>query len=154
MKYTRFISLFSTILLLSSCTEWKDVTITKIDQMRVAKMDKDGLDAEIDVTINNPNKMGFTIFKSNVDVKMNDVSVGVAKLKKRIHVKANAEAKYTFLISSKFDDLLSSGGIFGLISSVMSKSANVTLKGDLKVGKIFYRKNFPIDNKQRIPLLK
>ncbi|MCC6690979.1 MAG: LEA type 2 family protein [Bacteroidia bacterium] len=145
---------FAVTLLFTSCGEWKDVKITKVNRMRVAKLDKNGIDAEIDVTINNPNKIGFTIFKSKVDVKMNDVSVGTARLKKKIKVKADEEAAYTFVIHGKFDNIIANGGVLNILSSLMSNSASVNLKGNVWVGKLFPVKKFPIDNKQRIPLIR
>lgn len=153
MKHIAILFLTCT-LLFTSCTEWKDVSISKIEQMRIAKLDKDGINAEIDVRINNPNKIGFTIFRSKVDVKMNDVSVGKAHLKKKIRVKADADETYTFVISGKFNDIMANGGVLNVLSSLMSKSANVGLKGNVRVGKFFPVKKFPIDNKQRIPLFK
>ena len=144
---------FSTFLF-SSCGEFKEIKVTNIEKARIINIDKDGLEAEIDVKIDNPNKIAFNIYKSNIDVKMNDNSIGVAHLKKKVRIKANAEDTYTFVVASKFDKLLSGGGALGLLSLATSKTANITLKGDIKAGKLFYRKKFPIDNKQRVPLFK
>ena len=117
-------------------------------------MDKDGIEAEIDVRINNPNKIGFKIYRSNVDVMMNDNSLGKGRLKKKIRIKPNTEETYTFVVAGKFDDLLSGGGLSGLLSMATSKTANISIKGNIKAGKFFYKKKFPIDNKQRVPLFK
>lgn len=145
---------FSLLFLASSCTEWKDVKITKIENARIIKMDKEGVVAEIDVRVNNPNKIGFKIYKSNLDVLLNSNSVGKAKIKHKIKIKANAEETYTLAISGKVDNLLSGGGLLGLIATAASGSATINIKGTIKAGKFFYKKNFPIDNKQRVPLLK
>lgn len=138
----------------ASCGEYKEVTITKIGQARIAKMDASGVEAEIDVKINNPNKIGFKIFKSDVDVSLNGSPMGKAHLKKKIKIKANTEDTYTFIVVGKFDNLLSGGGLGGIISMATSKSANITLKGTISAGKFLYRKKFPIDRTQKVPLSK
>lgn len=151
--YYKFITVI-VLALLTSCTEWKDVKVSKIEQTRISKMDKDGIEAEIDVRINNPNKIGFKIYRSNVDVLMNDNSLGKGRLKKKIRIKPNTEETYTFVVAGKFDNLLSGSGLSGLLSMATSKTANISIKGNIKAGKFFYKKKFPIDNKQRVPLFK
>lgn len=151
--YFKFITVI-VLALLTSCTEWKDVKVSKIEQTRISKMDKDGIEAEIDVRINNPNKIGFKIYRSNVDVLMNDNSLGKGRLKKKIRIKPNTEETYTFVVAGKFDNLLSGSGLSGLLSMATSKTANISIKGNIKAGKFFYKKKFPIDNKQRVPLFK
>lgn len=151
--YFKFITVI-VLALLTSCTEWKDVKVSKIEQTRISKMDKDGIEAEIDVRINNPNKIGFKIYRSNVDVMMNDNSLGKGRLKKKIRIKPNTEETYTFVVAGKFDNLLSGSGLSGLLSMATSKTANISIKGNIKAGKFFYKKKFPIDNKQRVPLFK
>jgi len=152
MRYLFALLIF--VIFASSCGEWKDVQVTQIGQARIAKLDKDGIEAEIDVKINNPNKIGFAIFKSNVDVKMNGIAVGAAHLKKKVRIKANSEDTYTLVVAGSFDKLLSGGNIFGLISMSMSRVMDINLKGDIKAGKFFYKKRFPIDKTQRVPLQK
>ena len=126
----------------------------RIEQTRVAKLDKDGIVAEIDVRINNPNKTAFKVYKSTVEMSMNDVLIGKAHLKKKVTIKANTEGVYTFTVQSDLKNLASGGGLFGLLSYVMTNKADISLKGDVKVGKFFYRKAFPIDKRQHVPLIK
>ncbi len=149
-----YASVFSLLFLVTSCTEWKDVKITKIENARIIKMDKNDLVAEIDVRVNNPNKVGFKIYKSDLDVLLNNSAVGKAKIKHKVKIKANAEETYTLAIAGKVDNLLSGGGLLGLIATAASGSATINIKGTIKAGKFFYKKKFPIDNKQRVPLLK
>lgn len=153
-SFLLYFGLFALLFFATSCTEWKDVTITKIENARIIKMDKDGLIAEIDVRINNPNKIGFKIYKSDLDVLLNNNSVGKAKIKHKIKIKAHAEETYTLAIAGKVDNLLSGGGLLGLIATAASGNATINIKGSIKAGKFFYKKKFPIDNKQRVPLLK
>jgi len=124
-----------------------------MEQARVIKMDKGEMDAEIDVKINNPNHFGFTIYKSELLVKLNSNSVGKAHLKKNIHISANSEQTYTFKINGKTDNLFS-GGLMGLISIATSKNANIELSGNIYAGKFFYRKKIPIESTQRVPVFK
>jgi LEA14-like dessication related protein len=143
------------VFLFSSCMGWKDIDISKIEQVRLVKMDNDGIDAAIDVKINNPNNFGFTVYKSDLQVKLNNNVIGKARLTKNIRIKANSEQTYTFTVKGKLDNLLSgSGGLFGLIAIAASKSATIGLNGNIKAGRFFYKKDIPIDRKQNVPLIK
>jgi hypothetical protein len=71
-----------------------------------------------------------------------------AKLKKRVHIDGNSEKDYAFNLKSSFKDmnmmdvmkLAGSGGLHG----------NVTVKGDLKAGKFYLKKKFPVNEKHSV----
>lgn len=140
-------------LLTTSCGPWKEISVSTIEGVRLGKMDKDGIEAEIDVKINNPNNTSFTIYNSALEVKINDVSVGHPHLKKNVKIKANSNETYTFAVSGKVEKIFSGGGgLFGLLAIAMNKSVNIKIKGDIKAGKFYYKRKFPIDDNQKVPL--
>ena len=152
--------LFNNLLLISlitffvSCGPYQDISISKIENTRVTKMDGKVIEAEIDVKINNPNKTGFTIFKSDADVTLNGTPAGKAKLKSKVRIKAKSEETYTFGVTSSLSELTGGDGIASLIGLAFSKSIIIGVKGNIKAGKFFYKKKFPIDVKQKVPLQK
>ncbi len=140
-------------LVITSCGPWKEISVSTIEGVRLGKMDKDGIEAEIDVKINNPNNTGFTIYNSELEVKMNDVSLGRPHLKKKVKIKANSNETYTFAVSGKVEKIFSGGGgLFGLLAIAMNKSVNIKIKGDIKAGKFYYKRKFPIDDNQKVQL--
>src|ERR1017187_2748797 len=104
------------VVLLSACSNWKELSVSNIEALRMGKMDKDGMEAEIDVKINNPNNTSFTVYSSTLEIKMNNVSVGHPHLKRKVKIKAHSNETYTFAVSGKMENLLGGGGIFGLLS--------------------------------------
>src|ERR1035437_3601999 len=113
------IMILCAVVLLSACSNWQEISVSNIEALRMGKMDKDGMEAEIDVKINNPNNTSFTVYGSTLEIKMNNVSVGHPRLKKRVKIKANSNETYTFAVSGKVENLLGGGGILGLLAIAM-----------------------------------
>jgi LEA14-like dessication related protein len=152
MKRTiRFSTLIFSLLFISSCDEYKDVTISGVENVKVVKLDKTGIELELSVRVKNPNSMGFTIYKPDMDAIINDVPVGKLKVSRKIHVKANSEDLHTFTVSTDFSKLSMSDAA-KMLSLLYSKNATLAVKGTIKVGNLFYRKTFPVERKQKIQL--
>jgi len=150
MKY--FLSsflFFTSLFFISSCDEYKDVTITGVENVKLIKLDQTGIELELSVRIKNPNTIGFTIYKPNLDAMINGVAVGKLKVSKRIHVKANSEDLHTFTVSTDFSKL-SMEDAGKMLSLALSKSGNLSVKGKVKVGNLFYRKTFDVERTQKI----
>lgn len=146
--YTLCLSL---ILLLGSCGEWKDISISRVDHFNIQKMSLQEIDGELMLTIKNPNKMGFSIYRSEFDIFYGGVKLGTAKLHKRVHIGANTEKTYTFKLKSKPENL-NLTDILKLL--VNASSGKIQITGNLKAGKLFIRKAFPVDYSERIQLQK
>lgn len=136
-------------LLLGSCKNFKEVQCTGVQGFQVNRIDTKGLDADIMLQIKNPNNTGFSIYRSEFDVIFNGINLGKAKLTKRVHINANAEKTYPFNLKSDFKNI-NLADIMKLINGVSGRGM-VEVKGDLKAGKLFIRKKFPVNIKERIP---
>ena len=88
--------------------------------------------------------MSVIVFPSEFDGTVNGISVGKIKLDKRVKIKRNSDEVESFHINSDFSKL----GFLD-ITSIMpilnSGSAKLTLKGNLRAGKWFYRKKIPVE---------
>ncbi|MCD6068337.1 MAG: hypothetical protein K0S33_3163 [Bacteroidetes bacterium] len=133
--------------LLSSCVkDFKDITISNIDKFKVKQLTREGIEAEVKVTINNPNAIGFTVFRSKCDVYYGGAYLGKAKLSKKVKVAPNSNVEHTFLLSGKFKEMS-----FGDLGTLLSgRGQNLELKGYLKAGKFYYKKRFPVDRKEKL----
>ena len=147
-------SLFSTIILFciiffSSCKDFKEAQCTGVKGFKINKISPQGMDADILLGIKNPNKMGFSVYRSEFDVIYSGIHLGKAKLSKRVPIAANTEKTYSFNLKSDFKDanpmdiikLLGGGG----------KSV-IEVTGDLKAGKFYLKKRFPVKIKQRVDM--
>jgi LEA14-like dessication related protein len=105
---------------------------------------------EVSLRIKNPNRIGFNIYRSsNLDAELNGMSIGKLKINKRIHIGANSDDAHTFIISSDLSRMTLADIPKILVISKM-KNANLNIKGELKVGKFFYKKTFQVDRTEKI----
>ncbi len=138
-------------LVLSSCGDFQDVTFEGIENVKVNKISQQGIDVDITAKIKNPNKVAFTIYKSDLDATLSNMNVGKAILTNNVKIKANSSQAYTFNIKSDFSKL-SMAELPNLLSIATSRSIKVGLKGNLRVGKLFVKKNYPVDMVKSVPM--
>jgi LEA14-like dessication related protein len=150
MKKNFFLFIFC-LFLLSSCGDFQDVTFSGIENVKIVKFSQQGVEVDITAKINNPNKIAFHIYPSDMDATINGINAGKARLTNNIRIKPHSERPYTFNIKSDFSSL-NMMELPKLMAAVMNKNAKVGLKGDLKVGKLFMKKRFPVDMSRSIPM--
>ncbi|MBK7182634.1 MAG: LEA type 2 family protein [Bacteroidetes bacterium] len=138
-------------LVLSSCGDFQDVTFEGIENVKVNKISQQGIDVDITAKIKNPNKVAFTIYKSDLDATLSNMNVGKAILTNNVKIKANSSQAYAFNIKSDFSKL-SMAELPNLLSIATSRSIKVGLKGNLRVGKLFVKKNYPVDMVKSVPM--
>jgi len=151
MKKFFLIPIFFTLFIFSSCGDFQDVSFEGIENVKVNKLSQQGLDVDITAKIKNPNKVAFTIYKSDLDATFSNMNVGKATLTNNVKIKANTTQAYTFNIKSDFSKL-SMAELPNLLSIATSRSIKVGLKGNLRVGKMFVKKNYPVDMTKSVPL--
>lgn len=137
------------ILFIVSCKEFKEAQVTGVKGFQMKKMNTEGIEAVIQLEIKNPNNIGFSIYPSAFDVEFSGIKLGQAKLSKRVHIGPNCEKTYDFQLKSSFKDL-SIMDLTGLLSS--NKLGFISVKGDLKAGKFYFKKRFPVNVKEKINL--
>lgn len=136
-----------------SCMEIQPVTIGGVENPKLKKLSREGIEADFDMRIKNPNNMRITVFPSQFEATINDISVGKVKLTKKVRIKANSDEKETFHIKADFSKL-GIGDITKVMPIVSSGKASIYLKGNVRAGKWFYKKRFPVDMKKTISLSK
>ena len=141
----KLLLLFVTIVLFTSCKDFKEISISSINNFKVNKMDLKSIEGEINVTISNPNNTSFKVYKSKANVLIGGTKIGVARIKKKVKIAANSSVDYTFVLQGDLK-----GINFGSIANIMSGRPAVEVNGYLKAGKWFYKKKFPIEQKQKI----
>lgn len=134
-----------------SCAEIKPATIGGVENPKVNNFSTAGVDFTFDMRINNPNSIGVTVFPSSFDATVNGIEIGQVKLGKKVRIKANSDNTSQFHIKSDFTKV-ALADIARIMAMASSKSATVTLKGNVKVGKWYYKKKFPIEYKKSINL--
>lgn len=141
--------ILSFVFFFTSCKDFKEAQCTGVKGFNINKISPQGMDADILLGIKNPNKMGFSIYRSEFDVIYSGVHLGKAKLSKRVRIDGNTEKTYSFNLKSNFKDanpmdimkLMSGGG-----------RSIIEVMGDLKAGKFYLKKRFPVKIKQKVDM--
>ncbi len=143
----KIIYFFFSVLIFTACKDFKEAQCTGVTGFKINKVDMNGIDADIILGIKNPNAIGFSIYPSEFDVKIAGIGLGKAKLKKRVHIDGNTEKDYTFNLKSSFKDM-NMLDVMKLVNS--GASGMIQVKGDLKAGKFYLKKKFPVDEKRSL----
>jgi len=146
--------LFSSLLLcfiifFSSCKDFKEAQCTGVKGFKINKISAQGMDADILLGIKNPNKMSFSVYRSEFDVVYSGIHLGKAKLTKRVRIAGNTEKTYSFNLKSNFKDA-NPMDIVKLMGGGAKSVIEVT--GDLKAGKFYLKKRFPVKIKQKVDM--
>lgn len=136
-----------------SCAEIKPATIGGVENPKVNNLSTAGADFTFDMRIKNPNNMGVTVFPSSFDANVNGIDIGQVKMDKKVRIKANSDNTSGFHVKTDFSKL-GMKDLANVIGLVASKNATVTLKGEVRVGKWYYKKRFPVEFKKTINLSK
>ena len=139
--------LFFLLGIISSCKDFKEAEVTGVKGFKIKKMNTEGIDADVILGVKNPNSIGFSIYPSEFDITFSGVNLGKAKLKKRVHIDANCEKPYVFELKSTFKDI-NLLDLTKLLSG--SKLGQMEVKGELKAGKFWLKKSFPVNHTEKI----
>ena len=134
-----------------SCADFKEVTFSGVDHVSLTNLSQNGVEALVTVRIKNPNNFSFTVYNSEMDVTISGINAGKAYITDNVKIKANCEEKYTFKVKSNFSGL-SLADLPKLIAMGMSKTVKIGLKGNLKGGKFLFKRSYPIDLQESVPL--
>jgi LEA14-like dessication related protein len=138
-----------TSLFLLSCKGYKEITVTNVDSFYLNKITTEQIEAEVNVKINNPNTMGFSIYPSECDIVFSGIRLGKAKLDKRVHIDGKTEKIYTFKLNSKIADL---NPLDALRLLNVEKLGNIEVKGELKAGKFYLKKKIPVNYTDKVKI--
>lgn len=136
-----------------SCKEIQPVTIGGVSNVKLISLSKQGIEFDFDMKIDNPNSTGVTVFPSTFEAIVNDMNAGHVNLSQRTKIKAKGAHTSTFHVKSDFSKL-GFGDMTKILPMVSSKSATLSLSGNVRVGKWFYKKKFPVELKKNISLSK
>jgi LEA14-like dessication related protein len=150
MRYLLATIALTASLVFSSCRNYKELEMTGIKGFKINTINTKGIDGDILIGIRNPNRFGFSIYKSNFDVRYSGIYLGKARLSKRVRIKANQEETYAFNLNGDFTNV-NLMDVMKLLSGAQFKNT-VEVKGDLKAGKFFIKKRIPVDLKENLKL--
>lgn len=149
MNKFRFLICLCALCFLNSCEEFQEIKVSEVKSFRLTKVGTDGIEGEVILSIKNPNSKGFSIYPSEFDVTYSGIKMGKARLYKRVHIAGNSEKMYVFKLKTDLKDM-NLMDIMGLVSG--GKMGQIQVKGNLKAGKFYIKKRFPVDFSEKIGL--
>jgi LEA14-like dessication related protein len=142
-----FISVF---LLLTGCIQLKEVSCTGVQGFKLNRIDMAGIDGDIQLAIKNNNTFKFVIYPSEFDISYSGIYLGRARLARKVKVKGHSEESYSFNLKKDFQDV-SLAEVMKLLNGATLKNT-VEVKGNLKIGRFYIKRNLPVDVKEKIKL--
>ena len=143
--FGRILVLYLAILMSSCIGGFKEISINRINNFKVTKIDTKSLEGEISVSINNPNNKSFKVYKSKATIYVGGAKLGAARILKNVKIPANSSIENTFILRGDFKELN-----LGTIASITMGKPLIEIKGYIKAGKWFYRRKFPVDQQKKI----
>ncbi len=128
----------------------KEISIHKVESFTIHKITISEIDGEIQLSIKNPNTTGFSIYPSEFDIIYNNTKLGKARLNKRVHIGPNSEKTYAFKLHTNLENLTMLD-VFNIINS--GRSGTIKLNGNLKAGKFFIKRKYPVNYTDKVNLL-
>ena len=146
----KLLLVFTILLLFTACKTTQPVSVTGIEDVKLSSITQKKIELEFSLKINNPNSFGFYIYKSEINVKLNEMSLGQAHLKQKVFIKANSEGTYTFVVNSNSPNTIT--GAATILSLTLKRSALIDLHGKIKAGRFPVIKKLPVDFKKEVSL--
>ena len=143
------VTLFS-IVFLTSCFDYEDVEFKGVQSLGLKEPFGGNVAVRIDVKVNNPNNYNIKMKKSTLDVFVNGLKVCKTKMQNNIVLKKNHEDVYPLYLTLGEKELKNSA--LASITTLMTGSVKVRVKGDVKTKAYGILKKFPIDMEKSVNL--
>jgi len=145
IKKTIMLLSMSAAVFICSCkqSQMLPLSFTGHNKVEFAGVALNGVKGKVTVHIKNQNPLDVTIYKSNFDIRVNDIAIGKAKTRKKIVIPANSEIDQVLYLKSDFSTIGYSD-IPKVLRTVQSKNIQLSVKGNLKSGRYIHKTKNPI----------
>lgn len=145
------LSIFFSLILFSSCISYKPILITGIKDVKTTNLSGEKVELAFNLQVNNPNGFKMVLNDYNMDVMINDKTLGKASSAEKIVIKRKSNNTYPFKLSASYKDFMGAA-VSGLGSLFKSEPVTFKVKGAIKGRIWWFKKNIPIETTQQIKL--
>jgi len=139
------------IVLFASCNIYKEVQVKEVRDVRLSEFGSDGLKAEVDILVENPNSFKFKVTDSDLNVSINGTNIGKVKLGEKLTIDKSSTNLYTLHFKSDYDDL-SPQFLQSLITLIFVNYAEFSAQGYVKGRAMLVSKKVKVDLKEKVNL--
>lgn len=140
---------FGILVLLTGCMRYSPVEMKGVQGAQITRLDEAGLSATVTVLVHNPNNYRITISDPDMDLFLNDVSVGKATLDSAITLERSSTRAYTVPLHATLVNG-QAGLLPVLMGAALSGSVKLGVKGTVLGKAGLLRKRFPFEVEQRV----
>src|SRR5690606_30035989 len=90
---------------LASCNLYKEVEVTTVGDLRITEMGKDGIFAEVPLTIHNPNSFRLKLVESDIDLMINRKAMGKVNLAEPLYITRKSTGDYVLKLRTDYENL-------------------------------------------------
>jgi len=140
MKYSLALLLVTTTLLISACGDLTLVepTIERVENVDIKEMNREKIDMEADLIINNPNGVALDLASADLDVIVDEIVIANIKQTVDATMPAKSEFKLPVKITMDLAKLYKENPLAALskgLQIMSDKKLEVIFKGNIKAGK-------------------
>ena len=128
---------------LFSCI-YKEVEIIRLENVFIKQFSSKGIAAEVFLKVKNPNNYDISIVGSDLDILINERTVGKATISDKIKLPKKSEKVHRFIIESNFEKL-GSGVLTTIASVLMAQSVKLGVKGNITAKALLIQKKIKVD---------
>lgn len=141
-----FLSSLVLVGIMATSCEFEEPEFSDFSNFHFDELNGKSVDFTFDVTVENPNAVGFKVKNGTIDITANGKNLGTVTLDEKIKVKRKSENKYTVPLTLN----LSNGGLFNIIQLAGSKEVEIKLDGTIRGKVLGFGKNIPIHETRKI----
>ncbi len=138
-------------LLFTSCLSYQEVSFKGITDVQVSKLDQEGISANVQVTLDNPNAFRIHVIDPDVELYLNDVFIGKARLDSSLTLDRKSSRDYTVALHASFDGH-GPQAMAAMLGAALSGQATLKAKGSVVGRAFFLRKRFPFEEEHQFDM--
>ncbi len=142
------ISLTGSVLLSSGCTRIEEVEVGDIKNFELIRFTGSGIEFEMDVPVENPNRYRVRVTEADLDIFYDGINLGNIANPRNIAIPGRSSGVYSLTGTLYLESL--TGGSSSLMSIFFQKSADIEIKGSLKMRAFLYSRTFYVSETIRI----
>ncbi|MFH2144073.1 MAG: LEA type 2 family protein [Bacteroidota bacterium] len=131
IKIKYFVILLLIITILFVGCKIQEVNIGDVQGIKFKELNKQAVNLEIQMPIENPNNFKFSITKVDLDIAINKSELGKVKKIKKIVIPANSNEIHSFLIEVEYKKLMA--GTVSIIGGLLKNKTEFKIDGYIKV---------------------
>lgn len=153
MKLKKLFYFLIISILLSSCVDYEEVTLSEIKSIKLLELGSSGLTIESELKLNNPNSYSIKVTESKFDVYIKNNKIGVASIASPLELSKSSDDYHLVKLITTFEENQANTlpGILAM-SALGGGKIDVKLDGFIEGKAMFIKKRIEIVHEEKVPL--